>query len=1153
MGLGNNSDEDQQSVCHSKVLVGNLSLMKATSLAVYCLIALLHTLPISGVLAAGDDQAPRPEPPKVSEASEEGENAIASFKIPAGWRCELVAAEPDVANPVVFTITNDGRIFVCESFRQNDGITDNRGHDREWLLADLAAQSVADRIAYHKKLLPDQGASFVLKDDRIRLLRDQDGDGTMDSSVVFADGFNNLEDGTGAGILVRGNEAFFTCIPKLWRLTDADGDGLADKREALYDGFGVRVAFRGHDMHGLVMGPDGRIYFSIGDRGYNVETEKGKFFDPASGAVFRCEADGSNLELFATGLRNPQELAFDDFGNLFTGDNNSDSGDRARWVNVVRGGDSGWRMYYQYISDRGPFNREKIWYPFHEQTPAYTIPPIANFADGPSGLTYYPGTGLSDAFKNTFFLVDFRGQASNSGVRTLQVKPKGAFFELGDNSETIWNILGTDADFGPDGALYVTDWVNGWNGEGKGRIYRFFDPEQRDAEIVKSTKELLAKGFASETIATLTMLLKHPDRRVRLECQYELAKRNAVEDLANIAVDNSLEVIHRLHGVWGLGQIARQKGETEFARNAVLGLVSAMGTEEPLIIASACTALAEATPADLGSHIVPLVKHADPRVQAAAAQAVGLLHLSTALNSVCQMLATNADADPILRHAGIMALAGQTDMTAVAQLTDHPSASVRVAAVVALRKRSDDRIADFLGDTDTRVVLEAARAIHDVSTLTKNMDKLAALLPTLPNDDNLLHRALNANYRAGTKEGCQRIAAFAADSRRSNTLRLEAVNMLGGWETPDPLDRVIGDYRPLEPRDKKIAMNALRERLVAIVGGTDALRVRAMEVASEMGIQEVLPMLTKVLKDKNAPGSDRASALRGLARLAKDAAKETIVQSSTDASPMVRVAALELLVPLDPNLAITAIRRASKSEIVFERQAAWDAIKELKTEQANEFLASGVEQYLTGNMPKDVWLNIVEAAKGRIHGDLENKLREHQSRLTALEASDPVAAYQDTVEGGDAMRGRDLFFNRSQLSCVRCHKVATRGGEVGPALTEIAVKKDKNYLLEAIVAPNAKIAENFETVILATDDDQVITGVLRKEDTENIQVILADGTVVNVPVEGVVARRKGVSSMPADLMKYLSRRELRDLVAYLAILDGKHTNSILESTVDGHK
>ncbi len=533
--------------------------MKASSnTSRFVLVLLVLSVQVS-LVYGDDDQVPRPEPPKVSDASTEGANAIASFKIPAGWRCELVAAEPDVANPVVFTIANDGRIFVCESFRQNDGITDNRGHDREWLLADLSAQTVADRIAYHKRLLPDHGASYVLKDDRIRLLLDKDGDGVVDSSTVFADGFNHLEDGTGAGILVRGNQVFYTCIPKLWKLTDADSDGVAEKRDALYDGFGVRVAFRGHDMHGLVMGPDGRIYFSIGDRGYNVETPNGKFIDPASGAVFRCETDGSNLELFATGLRNPQELAFDDYGNLFTGDNNSDSGDRARWVNVVRGGDSGWRMYYQYISDRGPFNREKIWYPFNDETPAYTIPPIANFADGPSGLTYYPGTGLSDAYKNTFFLVDFRGQASNSGVRTLQVKPKGAFFELGDNAETIWNILGTDADFGPDGALYVTDWVNGWNGEGKGRIYRFFDPDQRSTELVKSTRELLAKGFASESIETLALLLQHPDRRVRLESQYELAARHDVDQLQSVAMNESRDLNYRLQGHWGLGQVSRQK------------------------------------------------------------------------------------------------------------------------------------------------------------------------------------------------------------------------------------------------------------------------------------------------------------------------------------------------------------------------------------------------------------------------------------------------------------------------------------------------------------------------------------------------------------------------------------------------------------------
>ena len=212
-------------------------------------------------------------------------------------------------------------------------------------------------------------------------------------------------------------------------------------------------------MHGLIVGPDGRLYFSIGDRGYNVQTPNGVLKDPASGAVFRCELDGSNLEVIATGLRNPQELAFDNYGNLFTGDNNSDSGDKARWVYIVPGSDSGWRMYYQYLADRGPFNREKIWYPYNKnESAAYVVPPIDNFADGPSGLTFYPGTGLTDFFTDRFFLCDFRGNATVSGIRTFRSKQKGAFWEIADSDKTFWNMLITDADFGPDGKLYASDW-----------------------------------------------------------------------------------------------------------------------------------------------------------------------------------------------------------------------------------------------------------------------------------------------------------------------------------------------------------------------------------------------------------------------------------------------------------------------------------------------------------------------------------------------------------------------------------------------------------------------------------------------------------------------------------------------------------------------
>ena len=243
-----------------------------------------------------------------------------------------------------------------------------------------------------------QAPQLAIESEVVRLVEDKNGDGEADASRVFADGFNTELDGIASGVLARHGKVWFTNIPSLWMLEEQK-DGTVKKNELLR-GFGVRYNFTGHDFHGLALGHDGKIYFSIGDRGAHVKGPDGNVVDvPDEGAVFRSNPDGTELELVHRGLRNPQELVFDEHGNLFTGDNDSDQGDLERLVYVVEGGDSGWRVGYQHAprGRGGPWIREGLCKPRFEGRPAYLLPPVCNIEDGPSGLTYYPGTGLTPA------------------------------------------------------------------------------------------------------------------------------------------------------------------------------------------------------------------------------------------------------------------------------------------------------------------------------------------------------------------------------------------------------------------------------------------------------------------------------------------------------------------------------------------------------------------------------------------------------------------------------------------------------------------------------------------------------------------------------------------------------------------------------------
>lgn len=1095
--------------------------------------------------------------PAIAEASTEGERALAGFRIPDGMKGSLFAAEPMLANPVAFSIDEQGRFFVAETFRQQKGVEDNRYH-MQWLHDDLALQTVEERVEMFKKHLGENVADYTVHHDRIRLLVDTDGDGKADKSTVFADGFNNIEDGTGAGVLSVNGDVYYTCIPKLWKLRDTDGDGVADEREALHHGYGVRVAFRGHDMHGLIMGPDGRIYFSIGDRGYNVITKEGtQLVRPDSGAVFRCEPDGTGLEVFAYGLRNPQELAFDDYGNLFTCDNNSDADDEARWVYVVEGGDTGWRMYYQYLQDRGPWSREKLWHPQHEGQAAYIIPPITNISDGPSGLAYYPGVGLPDRYKGHFFLCDFRGGPSNSGIRSFAVKPKGASFELVDSHEFLWNILGTDVDFGLDGSMYVSDWVNGWDGLGKGRIYRFAHGAESQNPIVSETVKLLRSNFKIKTTKQLIELLSHPDRRVRQNSHFALAARSADKGLIETAVSSD-NLLARIHAIWAVGQIARREPSV---LKTFLGLLN--DSQEDIRF-QAVRVLGDCDFKLPISNLVQLrlaekLSDGDETLRVRAQAAISLSRFrqlnsrsTILLEGLRDLLIENADQDPVVRHAGILALSRLPDSAPLLLKIRHGNVALRRGLVLALRRKLSSRVKSFLEDDEASIVVEAARAIHDepivdaISDLAAIADKpLSSADETL--NDALVRRVMNANFRLGGRENAARVIGYASSTGLSEHLRVEALEELKMWDAPSPIDRVTGKWRPVTEsgkRDAAFLASLLRPALSGILNGTAKLRELGAELAAKYGITDVEPQLLSIVRDSEIADATRVAALTALDQLDSDHLGAVVAEALSDSRPAVRVEARQISICLHPARAVKVLTSAIEKGSTVEQQAAITQLARIGNSDADSVLSSWFDKLSDGTAPATVQLDILEAANFRNTPELLAKVTAWESTLNP---DDPLAKYRVALEGGSSERGYDIFFGRTAASCRRCHSIQNSGGAVGPELSIIGKEKNREYLLEAIVAPNAKIAKNFETVMVLMASGKVYSGIKKSEDDETLKLMLPDGSIVDLNQEDIEATRPGQSAMPADLVKHLSLADVRDLVEYLA------QQMTPAPPVDGHK
>ena len=1069
---------------------------------------------------------------------------LSQIKFPEGMVARLFAREPDVQDPTALTFDDHNRLYLAETHRFERGVEDNRRGGRHAVQDDYKLTHPDERLELYKKFAHKKPlADYTKYSEKIRVLEDRNGDGKCDFTQIYADQFNHPLDGTAAGIMALDGKIYFACIPHIWLLEDTDNDLVADQRTSLQYGYGISTSLSGHDLNGFALGPDNRIYFTIGDRGYNLKTKEGKhLYGQYQGATFRMERDGSNLEVIHDGLRNPKEVAFDQYGNLFSVDNNADMGDKARVVDIIEGAHSGWHRGHQAYqkfthvvqgTSRHKTNwmEEKQWGIETQHSPKAILPPSDHLTRGPSGLAYNPGTGLNKKWDNHFFICDFTG--ANSVVTAFKMKPKGAGYMIENHEPFVSGFLCTDIEFGYDGKTYVTDYVGSWPTHGYGNIFTFEDPAERAKQETQEIRKLFAQGFANKKPETLAQLLRHPDMRVRLRAQHTLANNIANRSHFTQATAATEKLTTRLHGVWGLGNLTRLKNDND---SAAL-LIKLCADSNAYIRREAIKALGDAHYKQATNTAAKLLQDPSPRTRMYAAIALGKLGNASHIPALITLLKDNNNSDAYLRHGAIQGLTLIGDAAAILQHKNHPSAAVRLGLVITLRKLHHSSIAYFLNDKNLGVATEAVQAINDNYIEGARAD-LARATHLLGKSTWMIDlRILNAMIRTGGQENINRLITIASQLDYSDNIRTEALWLLGRFENPPVADPTTSKIRPVSPDTERQITPALKQKiqntLLTLLKKTSGDPVaEALKLAQKYAINIPQSTLLSQLQQTKNSTAVRLAALKKITNSPPTNFLQVVNQLIDDPNTSLHAPALKLLKKLDQDTAFTAIQKLLKQDIPSSQQLAIDALATFKHPKAKTLLLHLLETI--EQQPIALQLNILQSAQKRPEPALQKALATYHE---AIAKKGSLAAFQVTLEGGSIKNGRHIFFRNGKANCVQCHKAGSRGGDAGPNLNGIAQRQSKSYILESIIHPSAKLAPGYSPITITLKNGDIISGILMADTPAHLAIKDTETQkITTYSRQDIQTIPQVFSSMP-PMGAALSKAEIRDLMAYLSTFD----------------
>ncbi len=339
------------------------------------------------------------------------------------YHLELVATQPDIVTPIGMAFDARGRMLVVESHT-------------------------------HQRPKEYDGPAG----DRIRMVADSNGDGRLEKWTTFAQGFTNA-----MNVLARPDGAVYVVTRQdVQLLRDTDGDGTSDESQTILR-LDTADTYPHNGLEGIAIAPDGSLLVSMGENhgaSFRLSGSDGITLEGQGegGNLFQCSQEGFGLKRFANGFWNPFSICVTPGGRVFAADNDPDAAPPCRLLDVVWGGDYGFRFRY----GRTGLHPLQAW---NGELPG-TLPMICGIGEAPTAIVLHKGrlwvTSWGDHRIEAYTLVS-RG-ASFSAEREVVVQGEADFRPTG-------------MAVAPDRSLYIGDWIRRDYGvHGQGRIWRLSQP-----------------------------------------------------------------------------------------------------------------------------------------------------------------------------------------------------------------------------------------------------------------------------------------------------------------------------------------------------------------------------------------------------------------------------------------------------------------------------------------------------------------------------------------------------------------------------------------------------------------------------------------------------------------------------------------------------